>query len=95
MGDIHSTPTQEHLVVILSSVTDASLRDNEYFGHATANQANDSGTRTRYDGTVYLGSAPSGSNYDESDAGTTIVDASTSPESLYFVLTDGTLNGSI
>lgn len=95
IADTQGTPTQETPVVILSSVTDAELSGNQYYGHATEDQANDSGARTRYDGTVFLSGAPSASNYGSEDAGTKILDTSTSPEDLYFVLTDGTLSGSV
>jgi hypothetical protein len=50
-------------------------------------------TRPRFNGTVYIGSSPTGSNYDSGDAGVTIIDRSTSPADMYKVDTDGTLLG--
>lgn len=95
IADTQGTATQEHPVIILSSVTDAELAGNQYYGNATENQANDLGTRTRYEGTVYLSGAPTGSNYGAEDAGTEILDTSASPEELYKVLTDGTLSSAL
>ena len=72
-------------VNIDSGSSDIRLRDNDFNGSIT-----DAGTRTRFNGTVELGSPPSDSNYSGSDAGDRILDTSTSPPTEYQVLQDGT-----
>lgn len=49
-----------------------------------------SATRTRVNRTIELGGSPTDGNYSEGDAGTTILDISTSPPTEYRVQQTGT-----
>jgi len=66
---------------------------NEFVSCGFFSGLTDNGTQTRFDGSQFQPSAPSGSNYGASDSGTLILDTSSTPADQYVVAPDGSLLG--
>lgn len=105
------TGSGEWGVAVHSDAADAVLQSVSSTGHTSSDirirvddvnlyncewgDISDGGSRTRYNGTVELGSSPTASNYDATDAGVEILDTSTSPTDVYKVAQDGSLIGPV
>lgn len=80
--------TNQATGIHLNNTTDAESGWNNATAEFTA--FNDGGTRSRRNGVIELGGAPTDSNYTTRDAGVTVLDTSTSPPTEYKVMADGT-----